>query len=249
MPKTTAPKPKAATATAAKTKPVLLVFPGGPGLSASYLKADIKMLFPAYKPVFIDTVKAKNFAEALEMAEAQVKAAGKAKLAFTHSWGSFLALSLLAKKGVRFLPTDLIFANPLPLTDKGLRTIAKRFQKRLPEATQKKIEKLLENPNKEAGAKIMQLGLPAYCGVAKPLPTLQFEFWPERCAQIDIDNASYDQTDIFAKVASRVTLLFGKLDYIQPKDLPSDAKRMTLPGGHFGFAEYPALYSAAFSVL
>jgi len=232
-----------------KTKPVLLVFPGGPGLSASYLKSDIKLLFPGYKPVFIDTVKAKNFAEAFDMAVAQIKAAGKAKLAFAHSWGSFLAMAIAEKKGVKLLPNRLIFANPVPLTDKGLRTVAKRFQKRLPEKTQKQIEKLLAKPDKESGAKIMQLGLPAYCGIDKPLPSFKFEFWPERCAQIDIDNASYDQTEIFETLAPRITLLFGKLDYIQPKDLPATAKRITLPGGHFGFAEYPALYSAALGVV
>lgn len=56
----------------------------------------------------------------------------------------------------------------------------------------------------------------------------------------------YSNKSLFKKVKGRTLVLFGQSDYITPAHFGEPPRHsLTLPGGHFGFAENPLAYKRA----
>ncbi len=222
----------------------VVIIPGGPGLSPSYLHPYLDDTFSLYQQIYVDPSKAKTAQEASELVAKNLGGLNSDDVVFAHSWGSYLVLEAIKKR--KAPPCHFILANPVPLSSSNLPLVHKTLTERMTPETLQKVEAELRRKGKDAGAEAFRLALRAYTGHAGRLPQLEFEFWPERESMVSRSQPKYSNKSLFKKVKGRTLVLFGQSDYITPAHFGEPPRHsLTLPGGHFGFAENPLAYKRA----
>ncbi len=217
----------------------VLIVPGGPGLSPSYLRPYTDHIFRDFRRIYVNHAAASHAGEVLARAQEKAVQANLTDrdVIFTHSWGSWIALELCQRLP---LPARFVLANPVPLTGEGLTIIQRRLLDRVTPWQHARLGQTTD------GNRIMQILLRSYCGHRGRLPHLSFRYNPRKGARIESETGVYDHRPVFATIAARTRLIFGKTDYIRPTDFPRTAARHSLlPKGHFGFAEATDSYRKA----
>ena len=225
----------------------VLVFPGGPGMSPSYLHPALDTVLDGLSVSYIDVAAPKTWADCLAKAVKQTEkfAPTAQDIILTHSWGSFLAFEVMRKVK---LPCRFVLANPLPLTSALMPEIVLNFRSRLTDSELYRLSDILETQSgRKAGNIMLSLMMPAYCGRTRgKMPELEFDYWPEREAAISKETLKYQHVALFKAIERRSLVLFGEKDYIQPEHFGyAPENNHVLPGGHFAYAEKTAAWKKA----
>jgi predicted alpha/beta hydrolase family esterase len=141
-----------------------IVVPGGPGLSAAYLKYGLAQSLENYKLHFYDPLTALCIDDLVNQILATAE---KNKLKeyglITHSFGNYLALRVLEKPNHGI--SGLLMLTPMPFTFQNWRLALQNITKKIPRSVHNKIQELSRQPN--MGTKIFELLLPYY--IARPV--------------------------------------------------------------------------------
>ena len=227
-----------------------IIVPGGPCMSATYLKHGFAGTFAGYKLHYYDPLGAPelkiNHVPTIDELVDQIFAVAAAKKfkrfgLITHSFGSYLAMKVLERVGHGIVA--LIMVSPLPFTADHTKKAFQYLISIIPKPLFKRIYELAEDVNN--GPEIFNLFFPYYAAKpTKSLPRIPFD--SKLCDQILDQIGNYDNTALLLSCNIPWTSIIGGLDpfYIE-KDLLSEHTILISGVGHYPFFEDPAAFAEA----
>lgn len=176
-----------------------IIVPGGPALSASYLKyglepflSDLKLHF--YDPLGTPEAPVANTPSIDDLVQQIIETAEKNNLKdyglITHSFGNYLALKALTEKKTQI--SALLMISPMPFTSKNWHRAIKHLLEKIPKPILDKMEELAQQSGNDL--EIFELCLPYY--MAKPVKIPQFPFDFKVCNSIVGQVGEYDFTSL-----------------------------------------------------
>ena len=227
-----------------------IVVPGGPGLSANYLKYglakplhDFKLHF--YDPLGTPESPVTNIPKIDDLVQQIIETAEKNNLKnyglITHSFGNYLALKALTEKKAPI--SALLMISPMPFTSKNWRLAIKHLLEKIPKTILDKMEELAQKPGNDL--EIFELCLPYY--MAKPIKVPQFPFDFKMCQCIAGQIGEYDFTSLI--LSNRLppwVCIMGDTDpFFIEKELFTTNTIIIPNVGHYPFFESPAEFVRA----
>lgn len=232
----------------------IFVLPGGPGLSASYLRFAFSELHRDFRVHYFDCPGTDtdeidtgiSVDECIQAAKITFNRLCKSEdiILVTHSWGSFVASHLLLDDTIGRRIKKVVMFNPVPLDSEAYQRVGKKLGARVRPEVAAQIPKLLEKGNLEAGQKIIELGLPAYSGTDQvpdvPLNVIQYQ--PRVFLSISGSIRAFSNWDAL-RANNTTNIIFGDKDYIDSSDFSKfdldSANQVEVLGGHFFVLESP----------
>lgn len=229
-----------------------IVIPGGPGLSASYLKIGLAEKFAAFKIHFYDPLGAPErtidhvptIDELVEeiFAVATEKSLERFGL-ITHSFGNYLAMRAIERNSKRI--SNVIMISPTPFTAKNWKLALQNIEAKIPGDILEKIKQL--SSDRHNGSKIFELLFPYYS--ANPnanIPHTPFDL--EMCDQISAQVGEYDDTQLLLSCGIPWACIVGEQDpFYLEKDLLAEHAIVLPSVGHYPFFESQAEFAEATS--
>lgn len=241
-------------------KPMIIVH-GGPGLEHSYLFDWLRPLSRVRTLLFYDQLGSGRDSTPLEDVTSAAlvcqlksiidKYGGTDQVGlFAHSWGSYLALSVLRDE-VHSKIEELVLCNPFPLTSSRFAESGARLMERIPADVKLQIEDLDQIRDDAAGLRLMEVALPYYLGQIGLIPDLCFASYSIAVNEkVFGDIGDFDLTDTGPLLPRRSLLIYGEKDFIIEEDSKElqllHAEQRVIDGaGHFPFAENPTRFTEA----
>ncbi len=236
--------------------PNLVAIPGGPGLSSDYLRdflGDLSEFFcvtyfdlPGCGVSEIRTVNLDSTLRALhEVIQASVKESENFTV-FAHSWGVSL-LAIYLTKAYAIAPNISFLINPAPLDWVAIQHVTGKLLARVCPETMKEISGLHAEGTRVAGAKIMELGLPAYCGREENLPQIILDYDISTADILTSELKEFDAWGSLRKMG-RIFAAFGTTDYICTQDYSNVLEQFEsveiIDGGHFLMLDSPRILAS-----
>lgn len=244
--------------------PLLVMIHGGPGLDHTYLPKWFQEISKIRTLVFFDQLGCGSDQTPLDLisAEDTVNQAGNLLDhineifgntdvgVLTHSWGSYIILSLLKMK--KYPLRELILVSPMGLTRSRFDESGDRLVSRIPEKVFSLIGQLELETNPESGIKMMEAALPYYVGSVDRVPDIRFGSYKSKVYdQVVSTLDDFDFTNMNDKLPNRTLLIYGDNDFELPKDTYEFANKSSITiktiqsSGHFPFAEMPDRFNEA----
>ena len=232
------------------TKLDWIVVPGGPALSASYLKygltpflSDLKLHF--YNPLGTPESPVAGIPSIGDLVRQIFEVAEKNNLKnyglITHSFGNYLAMQALTEKKASV--SALLMISPMPFTSKNWHRAIKRLLEKIPKQILDKMEELAQKPGNDL--EIFDLCLPYY--MAAPIKIPQFPFDFKMCHSIASQVGEYDFTSLI--LSNRLppwVCIMGEADpFFIEKELFTTNTIIIPNVGHYPFFENPEKFSRA----
>jgi pimeloyl-ACP methyl ester carboxylesterase len=227
-----------------------IVVPGGPGLSATYVKQGFVGAFTGYKLHYYDPLGAPEtkidhvptIGELINQifAVAEMKKFKQFGL-ITHSFGSYLAMRILEQ--IKHNVVALIMISSTPFVDIYWKMAFQKISANIPDHVLKKIQELAIDVNN--GPEIFDLFFPYYAvKTVKTLPRIPFD--TQMCDQISKQVGDYDDTGLLSACNIPWACIMGEHDpFYFEKDLLLE-RTILIPGvGHYPFYEDPAAFTEA----
>lgn len=225
-----------------------IVVPGGPALSATYLKYGLAKSLHDFKLHFYDPLGAPESPVADvpsidDLVQQIFETAEKNNLKdyglITHSFGNYLALKALTEKKARI--RALLMISPMPFTSKNWHRAIKHLLEKIPKPILDKMEILSQKPGNDL--EIFELCLPYY--MAKPVKIPQFPFDFKMCHSIAGQVGEYDYTSLILsnRLPPWVCIMGAADPFFIEKELFTTNTIIIPNVGHYPFFENPAEFA------
>jgi pimeloyl-ACP methyl ester carboxylesterase len=227
-----------------------IIIPGGPGLSADYLRIGFNNTFIGYnlhyyEPLASPANKTDHIPKIDELVAQIFTVADSYNLPqfglITHSFGSYLALQALEKNKSRI--TSLIMVSPMPMLYKNWRQTMDAIIKKIPPAILMKI--LMLSKIGGNGSKIFELLFPYYVTKSVPnLPNIPFDM--KACEKIASQVTEYDYREFLKNLDLPWYCIIGENDpFYLEKELLTPNSIILKNVGHYPFFEDQAAFASA----
>ncbi|MGD9152203.1 MAG: alpha/beta hydrolase [Gammaproteobacteria bacterium] len=226
-----------------------IVVPGGPGLSAKYLKWGLSEPFKEYKLHFYNPLGAPDADEdripkVNELVEQIFEVAKQKELKsfglITHSFGNYLAMRALQKKQNKI--SSIIMISPMPFVYSKWKNGLAQIAKSIPKNVLEKIQQLAKKQNN--GAEIFKVFFPYYASKTAALPDIPFSL--KTCDAISAQVDEYDDTELLKSCKLPWVCIIGDKDplFVEKKLLQNDTI-VVFGTGHYPFFEDPKKFNDA----
>lgn len=235
------------------TKLNWIVVPGGPALSATYLKcglapffSDLKLHF--YDPLGTPEAPVADVPSIDSLVQQIFETAEKNNLKnyglITHSFGNYLALKTLTEKKAPI--RALFMISPMPFTSKNWHRAIKHLLEKIPKPILDKMEELAKQPGTDA--EIFDLCLPYYMAAPVKIPRFPFNF--KMCHSIAGQIGEYDYSSLILsnRLPPWVCIMGDQDPFFIEKELFATNTIIIPNVGHYPFFENPEEFAKAISL-